>query len=139
MLHTETMTIAWITLAKGAVVPRHEHTNEQIATVLEGRLRFLICDERELVADGGRRAEDLVAREVGLRSVRPREGHGRGCGCCDGSRRRCGRRVVVEEERQKARQRHDSDVARVAPWEVAAPRQVVLAADREIDRGCRPV
>ena len=46
MLHTETMTIAWITLAKGALVPRHEHPNEQIATVLEGRLRFLIGDER---------------------------------------------------------------------------------------------
>jgi len=53
MLHTETMTIAWITLAKGAVVPRHEHPNEQIATVLEGRLRFLIGDEPELVVGVG--------------------------------------------------------------------------------------
>ena len=49
MLHTETMTIAWITLAKGAVVPRHQHPNEQIATVLEGRLRFLI-DGKEIFA-----------------------------------------------------------------------------------------
>jgi len=62
MLHTETMTIAWITLAKGAVVPRHEHTNEQIATVLEGRLRFLIGDERELVADAG----DSIPLEAGV-------------------------------------------------------------------------
>jgi quercetin dioxygenase-like cupin family protein len=53
MFHTETMTIAWITLAKGALVPRHEHPNEQIATVLEGRLRFLIGDEHELVANTG--------------------------------------------------------------------------------------
>ena len=52
MLHTETMTIAWITLAKGAVVPRHEHPNEQIATVLEGRLRFLL-DGEEIVASAG--------------------------------------------------------------------------------------
>jgi quercetin dioxygenase-like cupin family protein len=53
MLHTKTMTIAWITLAKGAVVPRHEHLNEQIATVLEGRLRFLVGDEHELVVGAG--------------------------------------------------------------------------------------
>ena len=53
MLHTETMTIAWITLAKGARVPRHEHTNEQIATVLEGRLRFRIGDGHEFVAAAG--------------------------------------------------------------------------------------
>ena len=52
MLHTETMTIAWITLAKGAVVPRHEHPNEQIATILEGRLRFLVGED-ELVASAG--------------------------------------------------------------------------------------
>ena len=53
LLHTETMTIAWLTLAKGTVVPRHQHPNEQIATVLEGRLRFLIGDEHELVAGAG--------------------------------------------------------------------------------------
>jgi quercetin dioxygenase-like cupin family protein len=52
MLHTETMTIAWITLAKGAVVPRHEHPNEQIATVLQGRLRFLVDDEELVVSSG---------------------------------------------------------------------------------------
>ncbi len=65
MFHTETMTIAWITLAKGAVVPRHEHPNEQIATVLEGRLRFLIGDGRELVADAG----DSVTLEAGVPDV----------------------------------------------------------------------
>jgi quercetin dioxygenase-like cupin family protein len=53
VLHTETMTMAWITLTKGAVVPRHDHPNEQIATVLEGRLRFLIGDDEELVVSAG--------------------------------------------------------------------------------------
>jgi quercetin dioxygenase-like cupin family protein len=53
MLHTETMTIAWITLAKGALVPRHEHPNEQVATILEGRLRFRIGDDEEFVASAG--------------------------------------------------------------------------------------
>jgi quercetin dioxygenase-like cupin family protein len=52
MLNTETMTVAWITLAKGAVVPRHEHPNEQVATVLEGRLRFRV-DGAEFEAAAG--------------------------------------------------------------------------------------
>jgi quercetin dioxygenase-like cupin family protein len=40
MIHTETMTLARILLGRGAVVPSHAHENEQIATVLEGRVRF---------------------------------------------------------------------------------------------------
>ncbi len=62
VLNTETMTIAWITLAKGAVVPRHAHPNEQIATVLEGRLRFLIGDGSALEAAAG----ESVALESGV-------------------------------------------------------------------------
>jgi len=51
MIHTETMTLARITLRRGALVPRHEHKNEQIATVLEGRLRFAVGgEEREVTA-----------------------------------------------------------------------------------------
>ncbi len=52
VIHTETMTLARITLAKGAVVPSHAHENEQIATVLEGRLRFRVGDEERVVAAG---------------------------------------------------------------------------------------
>jgi quercetin dioxygenase-like cupin family protein len=52
MLHTETMTIARIVLGAGAVVPRHQHENEQVANVLEGRLRFLIGDQEEIVSAG---------------------------------------------------------------------------------------
>jgi quercetin dioxygenase-like cupin family protein len=52
MLHTETMTVARIHLAAGAVVPRHEHENEQVANVITGRLRFVIGDE-ELVVGAG--------------------------------------------------------------------------------------
>ncbi len=52
MLHTERMTLARITLRKGAVVPRHEHPNEQIATVLEGRLRFAVGNEERTVLAG---------------------------------------------------------------------------------------
>jgi len=52
MLHTENMTIARIVLAAGAVVPQHQHENEQIATVLEGRLRFVVDGESFEVGPG---------------------------------------------------------------------------------------
>ena len=52
MLHTETMTVARITLRAGALVPRHQHQNEQVATVLSGRLRFAVGDEERVVSAG---------------------------------------------------------------------------------------
>jgi quercetin dioxygenase-like cupin family protein len=52
MLNGEAMTLAQITLAAGAEVPLHEHPNEQIATVLSGRLRFLVGDEEFEVGAG---------------------------------------------------------------------------------------
>jgi quercetin dioxygenase-like cupin family protein len=49
MLNGQAMTLAEIRLAAGAVVPVHEHPNEQIATVVSGRLRFVVgSDEREV-------------------------------------------------------------------------------------------
>ena len=52
MLHTESMTVARIILAKGALVPRHQHPNEQITNVLEGRLRFALGDREQIVGAG---------------------------------------------------------------------------------------
>ena len=52
LIHTETMTLARVLLARGAVVPLHEHENEQIATVLEGRLRFVVDGDEQIVAAG---------------------------------------------------------------------------------------
>jgi len=52
MAHTESMTVARILLAAGALVPTHEHPNEQIANVVEGRLRFVVGDEEEIVPAG---------------------------------------------------------------------------------------
>ena len=52
VVHTAGMTIAQIHLRAGAVVPRHEHAHEQVATVLEGRLRFLLGDDEQEVAAG---------------------------------------------------------------------------------------
>jgi quercetin dioxygenase-like cupin family protein len=52
MVHTESMTVARILLAKGAVVPSHHHVNEQITTLLDGRLRFVLGDEERIVIPG---------------------------------------------------------------------------------------
>jgi quercetin dioxygenase-like cupin family protein len=52
MLNGEALTLAQITLAAGAVVPEHEHPNEQIATVVSGRLRFVVGGEEREVAPG---------------------------------------------------------------------------------------
>ena len=49
MLNGDAMTLARITLAQGAVVPEHSHPNEQIATVLSGRVRFRLGDEERVV------------------------------------------------------------------------------------------
>ena len=44
------MMLAHVYLQKGAVVPRHQHHNEQLTYILEGALRFWIGeDERETV------------------------------------------------------------------------------------------
>jgi len=49
---TGNMTVARILLGKGAEVPSHEHANEQVATILEGSLRFVVGGE-EFVASAG--------------------------------------------------------------------------------------
>ena len=52
VVHTETMTVARIHLGAGAVVPTHAHPHEQAATVLEGRLRFVVGGEEQVVVAG---------------------------------------------------------------------------------------
>lgn len=52
VVHTETMTIARIHLRAGAFVPSHQHPHEQVASVLEGRLRFVVGGEEQEVAAG---------------------------------------------------------------------------------------
>jgi quercetin dioxygenase-like cupin family protein len=52
MLNGSSMTLARITLASGAIVPEHRHENEQIATVLSGRARFVIGDDERVVREG---------------------------------------------------------------------------------------
>jgi quercetin dioxygenase-like cupin family protein len=52
VIHTDTITMARLALAEGAVVPRHAHVNEQISTVESGRLKFVFDDSEMIVAAG---------------------------------------------------------------------------------------
>ena len=46
--------LARVQLAKGCVVPKHSHDNEQFTLILSGALRFKIGDEgRELIVRAG--------------------------------------------------------------------------------------
>ena len=47
----EKMMLAHVYLEKGAVVPKHQHHNEQITYVLEGWLRFWVGDDQQEVID----------------------------------------------------------------------------------------
>jgi quercetin dioxygenase-like cupin family protein len=56
VLHGQNITVSRLILKKGGVVPVHHHINEQITTVMEGRLMFLM-DGKEVVLEAG---ESLV-------------------------------------------------------------------------------
>jgi quercetin dioxygenase-like cupin family protein len=46
VIHAERITVAKVFILKGGVVSRHQHENEQITVMMEGRLKF-IFDEGE--------------------------------------------------------------------------------------------
>ena len=51
LVSTERMMIAHVYLDEGAVVPRHEHENEQLTYILEGTLRFWLGDDEAEMVD----------------------------------------------------------------------------------------
>ena len=53
----ERMMLAHVYLAKGAIVPRHAHENEQLTYILEGTLRFRLGED-------GAETVDVAAGEV---------------------------------------------------------------------------
>jgi len=57
LLSGERLMLAHVYLAKGAIVPRHAHDNEQLTYILEGALRFWLGDD-----DGD--SIDVAAGEV---------------------------------------------------------------------------
>jgi unsaturated pyranuronate lyase len=52
MLNGEHATLARIFLAKGAVVPRHQHVSEQFSMMVSGALRFVFDDHETVVRAG---------------------------------------------------------------------------------------
>ena len=56
LISTERMMLAHVYLEKGCVVPTHSHENEQLTYILEGKLRFWLGDEEDVV--------DVAAGEV---------------------------------------------------------------------------
>jgi quercetin dioxygenase-like cupin family protein len=51
-INTGLVTLAHFTLKRGGLVPRHSHENEQITSVLSGRLRFVLDDGEVIVGAG---------------------------------------------------------------------------------------
>ena len=51
LVSTERMMIAHVYFDEGAVVPRHEHENEQLTYILEGTLRFWLGEDEAEVVD----------------------------------------------------------------------------------------
>jgi quercetin dioxygenase-like cupin family protein len=52
MIHTETMSVVRRRLSKGAVLRLHRHPEEQISMIERGKLRFVVCEEEEIVGGG---------------------------------------------------------------------------------------
>jgi quercetin dioxygenase-like cupin family protein len=55
LINGDAMMIAQVYLAKGAIVPKHSHENEQLTYILEGRLRFWLGEDESEVVDVGAR------------------------------------------------------------------------------------
>ena len=53
LIATERMMIAHVYLQQGSIVPRHEHENEQLTYILEGKLRFWLGDDEAEIVDVG--------------------------------------------------------------------------------------
>jgi quercetin dioxygenase-like cupin family protein len=52
VIHTPALTIAKLTLLKGAIVPLHHHVNEQVTMMQSGALRFEM-EGRDVIVRGG--------------------------------------------------------------------------------------
>lgn len=52
VIHGDTMTVARISLKKGASVPEHSHHNEQISMIESGALKFVLAGVEKTVRSG---------------------------------------------------------------------------------------
>jgi quercetin dioxygenase-like cupin family protein len=51
-IHSEKMTIARLEMSKGCLVPEHSHHNEQISTVQQGRIKFVLGGTETILGPG---------------------------------------------------------------------------------------
>ena len=51
-IHTETMTMAFLEVEAGAAMPVHQHVNEQISQVLEGKFELTVGGEKRVLEPG---------------------------------------------------------------------------------------
>jgi quercetin dioxygenase-like cupin family protein len=52
ILHGESLTVGFFTIAQGAAVPEHAHPHEQVGTVLAGEMELDIAGEKKAVGPG---------------------------------------------------------------------------------------
>jgi len=51
LISTERMMLAHVYLERGCIVPKHEHENEQLTYILQGKLRFWLGEDESEVVD----------------------------------------------------------------------------------------
>ena len=52
VVHGERLTLARVYLKKGCFIPLHQHENEQMSNVLEGKMRFEVGGKERVVSAG---------------------------------------------------------------------------------------
>ena len=52
LIHTETMSIGYFDISKGAVLPEHSHVHEQVTNLLEGELEMTVNGETKIMKAG---------------------------------------------------------------------------------------
>ena len=65
-VHGESIMLAQLRLARGAIVPLHSHHNEQVSYILEGALKFWIGaeDGEEIVVGAGKCSTSLLISPI---------------------------------------------------------------------------
>lgn len=52
LIHTDTMTIGYFNIKKGAILPEHSHIHEQVTSLIEGELEMTISGETKIMKAG---------------------------------------------------------------------------------------
>ena len=51
-VHGDTMTLSFVDIKQGSVLPEHQHPHEQITYIMEGELEMMIGGEKMLLTPG---------------------------------------------------------------------------------------